>query len=64
MLNRHKLNKNSIRFLGGRNLKVEVKNKDFHYQLTFERKTIENVTLIVCGTILLKKLIKDWRKKR
>ncbi|MBO0449980.1 hypothetical protein JZO76_10650 [Enterococcus sp. MJM12] len=45
-------------------MKVEVKNKDFHYQLTFERKTIENVTLIVCGTILLKKLIKGWRKKR
>ncbi|BCA85642.1 hypothetical protein EsVE80_11650 [Enterococcus saigonensis] len=45
-------------------MQVEVKNKDFHYQLTIERKTIQDVSMIVCGTILITNLIKYYRKKR
>ncbi|WP_095006710.1 hypothetical protein [Enterococcus canintestini] len=45
-------------------MKVQVKNKNFHYQLDLSDKLIQTVTLIVCGTLVIKKIIKVQAKKK
>ncbi|MCU7356094.1 hypothetical protein ACWOE3_11910 [Enterococcus dispar] len=50
--------------LGGEEVKVQVQNKNFHYQLDVSDKMIQTVTLIFCGTLVINKLIKVHARKK